>query len=57
LGHRVGLDHHSFARQLPRIFGKYGNAREAEDQPICLSETSIPLPIKLVVGVVQTSVG
>src|SRR5437660_2047353 len=32
LGHRVWLDHHSFARQLPCIFGKYGNAREAEDQ-------------------------
>jgi len=32
LGHRAWLDHHSGTRQLPRVFGKYGNAREAEDQ-------------------------
>src|ERR1700722_6419710 len=26
LGHRAWLDHHSGTRQLPRVFGKYGNA-------------------------------
>jgi hypothetical protein len=32
LRHRAWLDHHSAARQLSRIFGKYGNAGEAKDQ-------------------------
>ena len=32
LRHRARLDHHSAARQLSRIFGKYGNAGEAKDQ-------------------------
>jgi hypothetical protein len=31
-GHRAWLDHRAATGQLPRIFGKHGNAGETEDQ-------------------------
>jgi hypothetical protein len=32
LGHRTWLNHRSGTSELPRIFGKRGDARETEDQ-------------------------